>query len=195
MAMRDLWPRKALASLQRPRKSNRPPQTQTDLVVRNLPAGATAADVREAFAPFCNVLDVKVEAGKSRGAACVTVDLTVNKNDAKDAQQAIDGSVLRGRRLAVVVASNFIKAPLQKTIASKKAAVEASIGLKLTEAAAGVLLLFQHRGGDFTHVNLALALHRLGAFYRSLRQNVFKGLKSSWFETEVQPDQKKDSKN
>lgn len=67
----------------------------------------TEAELREAFAPFGVVVDAVIlkdrGTGQSRGFGFVTLE---NRKDAARAIEALDGSELNGRRLAVNVATD-----------------------------------------------------------------------------------------
>jgi RNA recognition motif. (a.k.a. RRM, RBD, or RNP domain) len=67
----------------------------------------TEAELREAFAPFGVVVDAVIlkdrGTGQSRGFGFVTLE---NRKDAARAIEALDGSELNGRRLAVNIATD-----------------------------------------------------------------------------------------
>jgi hypothetical protein len=77
------------------------------LFVGGLGSAVDEADLRAAFAPFGAIADAVVlkdrSTGQSRGFGFVTME---NRKDASRAIEALDGSELNGRRLAVNVATD-----------------------------------------------------------------------------------------
>ncbi|KAJ1455607.1 hypothetical protein M885DRAFT_206732 [Pelagophyceae sp. CCMP2097] len=137
------------------------------LVVRNLPRDATPDDVRRAFEPFCDVTSVKID----RGVATVTTESA----ETEVVRDDMDGATVRGRPIAVELASDTTPARKPPTTQprsnGKGAAIALNKRLVSSEAAGDVLSLFEAKGGDFNYVNFATSLHRLGILRRSLKKS------------------------
>jgi len=115
------------------------------LVVRNLPRDATPDDVRRAFEPFCDVTSVKVD----RGVATVTIE-TAEPEVVRD---DMDGATVRGRQIAVELASDTAPArkppTTQPRSGGKAAAIVLNKRLISSVTAGDVLSLFEVEGSNF----------------------------------------------
>ncbi|KAJ1463488.1 hypothetical protein M885DRAFT_556366, partial [Pelagophyceae sp. CCMP2097] len=126
--------------------------------------------MRRAFEPFCNVTSVKVD----RGVATMTTGIETAEPEV--VRDDMDGATVRGRQIAVELASDTAPARKPPTTqpqrsGGKAAAVALNKRLISSVTAGDVLLLFEDTGRDFDNVNFAASLHRLGILSQSLEKS------------------------
>jgi len=141
------------------------------LFVRGFSRFAKEADVRKAFEKVCEVRDARLPVdvlGRGRGFAIVT---TVS-GDRSDAEAVIDkmhATALGGFQITVeIYEAKAARPPRPRpcppdAVAAVVLAVRLNHAINECKAASDVLALFGARGKDFSPVNLATVLQRLGA--------------------------------
>ncbi|KAJ1458093.1 hypothetical protein M885DRAFT_110651 [Pelagophyceae sp. CCMP2097] len=89
------------------RESIGTPKQTSELVVRNLPYGATSNDLRRAFGPVAHVTNVKISVDRTTGQnlGWAFVRILSNEADVETVLAEMHGSALRGRQLSVALAS------------------------------------------------------------------------------------------